>query len=187
MNLQGFGVPRPVTGILDFYGPCDFANEFWTSELPNVVAMLPPNISEDFINQVYLEKPAPIRGGVPPEGQASVKPNFSDARQAFAWTRIARGQVLEAVYPSGDWDKVDPLRNIDSGFPPTFIVHGAEDSTVPITLSRRLYAELRKKGVKCGMAEVPGEGHTFAARMQVGSPTWELQRQGFDFLESLLA
>jgi hypothetical protein len=36
------------------------------------------------------------------------------------------------------------------------------------------------------MVEVPGEEHTFAAKMEVGSVTWNLQRQGFDFLESLI-
>ena len=168
------------------YGPCSFSDSFWTTELPQVAVMLPSNLTEDFINQVYTESPVPIRGGVSLEGQAPGAPDFSDPRQAFAFTQIARGSVLTAVYPRGDWEKVDPLRNINPSFPPTFIVHGTEDVMVPIGLSRELYSALMENGVACGMEEVPGEGHTFAAKMEVGSRTWELQRKGFDFLESLI-
>ncbi|KAK0654900.1 Alpha/Beta hydrolase protein [Cercophora newfieldiana] len=181
----GFGVPRPVAGIYDMYGPCNFGDAFWTSELPGVLAMLLPSLSDTFMNQVYLDDPVPIKGGVSLEGQRPGRPDFSDPRQAFAWSRIGRGRVLETVYPLGDWDQVDPLRNIGPTFPPTFIVHGTEDAMVPIDLSRALYAALQKAGVQCGMVEVAGEGHTFAARMEVGSQTWTLQRQGFDFLENL--
>jgi acetyl esterase/lipase len=168
------------------YGPCNFSDPFWTTELPHIASKLPPGLTEDFINQVYEEKPVPIRGGVSLEGQAPGAPNFSDPRQAFAFTQIARGSVFKAIYPNGDWDKVDPLRNISPSFPPTFIVHGTEDVMVPIGLSRDLYLELERHGVECGMEEIPGEGHTFAAKMQVGSRTWELQRRGFDFLEGLV-
>ncbi|KAK4446927.1 Alpha/Beta hydrolase protein [Podospora aff. communis PSN243] len=182
----GFDVPRPVAGIYDMYGPCDFANPFWRSELPDVMAMLPPELSDEFMNQVYLDDPVPIKGGVSLEGQQPGRPDFSDYRQAFAWSRIARGRVLETVCPKGEWDRVDSLRNIGSVFPPTFIVHGTEDKMVPMDLSQKLYAALRSMGIQCGMVEVPGEGHTFAARMEVGSQTWRLQRKGFDFLENLL-
>lgn len=57
---------------------------------------------------------------------------------------------------------------------------------VPIELSRELLARLKSAGVRCGMTEVPGEEHTFAAMMEVGSRTWWLQREGFDFLESVI-
>lgn len=57
---------------------------------------------------------------------------------------------------------------------------------VPISLSRALRKEMDKNGVQCQMVEIPDEEHTFAAKMKVGSQTWDLQRQGFDFLESLI-
>ena len=168
------------------YGPCNFSDSFWTSELPQIASKLPPGLTADFINQVYSESPVPIRGGVSLEGQAPGAPNFSDPRQAFAFTQIGQGSVLTAIYPKGDWDTVDPLRNIGASFPPTFIVHGTEDVMVPMSLSNDLHSALLAHGVKCGMAEVPEEGHTFAAKMKVGSRTWEIQRKGFEFLESLI-
>ncbi|AEO63827.1 uncharacterized protein THITE_2042893 [Thermothielavioides terrestris NRRL 8126] len=182
----GFGVPRPVAGIFDLYGPCNFSDSFWRTELPHVAAILPPGLTEDFINKVYQEKPVPIRSGVSLEGQTPGLSDFSDPRQAFAFTQIARGTILNAINHKGDLDLVDPLRNVSPAFPPTFIVHGTEDALVPIRLSRDLHSALVKHGVECGMEEIPGEEHTFAAKMKVGSQTWELQRKGFDFLENLV-
>lgn len=174
-----------MAGIYDMYGPCNFAHPFWTTELPHVAANLPQGLSDEFINRIFDEDPVPIIGGVSLEGQQSGAPNFDDPRQAFALTQIANGKVMDVIFPSKDWEKVDPLENITASFPPTFIVHGAEDKMVPLDLSRDLYSTLLQQGVKCGLRVVPGEGHTFAAKMKVGSPTWELQREGFDFLESL--
>jgi acetyl esterase/lipase len=167
------------------YGPCNFSAPFWTSQLPHIAAKLPPALTEDFINGVFKENPVPIRGGVSLEGQASGAPDFRDPRQAYAFTQIANGTVMSAIFPSQKWDIVDPLKNITPSFPPTFIVHGAADSTVPVSLSRDLFAALQKHGVKSGMVEIDGEEHTFAAKMKVGSDTWNLQRKGFDFLENV--
>jgi dipeptidyl aminopeptidase/acylaminoacyl peptidase len=103
--------------------------------------------------------------------------------------QIASGNVLSAVYPSETdpaFTAVDPVQNIGSSFPPTYIVHGLADTMVPIDLSRELFDRLKKAGVWCGMTEVPDEGHTFAAMMEVGSRTWWLQREGFDFLEGFI-
>ncbi|OQD65861.1 hypothetical protein PENPOL_c005G08944 [Penicillium polonicum] len=179
----GFGVPRPVAGIYDMYGPCNFSDSFWTTKLPHL--KVPTGLSESLMNKVFEECPVPITGGVSLEGQSIGPPDFSDPRQAYALTRLANGTLLDAIFPSKDWDEVDPARNISSYFPPTFIAHGTADSKVPIGLSRELFRILKDHSVHCGMSEIPEEDHTFAAKMQVGSRTWELQRLGFDFLESL--
>ncbi|KAF4415138.1 hypothetical protein F53441_14659 [Fusarium austroafricanum] len=180
----GFEVPRPVAGVYDMYGPCSFVDAFWSTKLPDL--KLPPGLLDSFLNKVFDEYPVPVTGGVSLEGQATGPPGFSDPRQAFALTQLANGTVLNAIFPSKDWRKVDPALNVNSSFPPTFIVHGEKDTKVPIHLSRQLFNVLKENGVKCGMVEVPGEEHTFAAKMTVGSNTWQLQRQGFDFLQSLV-
>lgn len=168
------------------YGPCNFENNFWTTELPHIAAKLPSNLESGFLNRVFDESPIPITGGISLEGQAPGPPDFTDPRQAYAMAHIARGQVLQAILPDLQYDTVDPLKNISGAFPPVFIVHGTADTMVSIELSRALFAELKKYGVLCDMIEVPDEEHTFAAKMQVGSETWNLQRRGFDFLQSLI-
>jgi dipeptidyl aminopeptidase/acylaminoacyl peptidase len=102
-------------------------------------------------------------------------------------THIANGTLMGVCYPSKDWVKIDPIRNIANGYPPTCIVHGQSDTMVPITLSHDLYAVLKNAGVKCEMIEIPGEEHTFAGKMVKDSQTWNLQRRGFDWVESVLA
>jgi acetyl esterase/lipase len=166
------------------YGPCDFSNPHWTT--PITTMRLPPHLTASFLNKIYDEVPIPITGGVSLEGQATGPPDFSDPRQAYALSQVANGTVMSAVYPSEQWSDVDPLLNIRPEFPPTYIVHGAADTKVPVQLSRKLHAELQKQRIHCGISEAPDEEHTFAAKMVVGSNTWLVQMRGFDFLEGLL-
>ncbi|OKP14959.1 hypothetical protein PENSUB_4304 [Penicillium subrubescens] len=191
----GFDVPKPAKAILSLYGTVHFTDPLWTKPLPHVAAKLPPNLSEAFLNKVYDQKPVPTDSSVSLEGQTesgvSKGPDFSKPRDAFAFTQIASGTVLSAIYPESqssdpEFKKVDPVQNVSSSFPPTYIVHGQADTMVPIELSRELLKRLQGAGVKCGMTEVPNEEHTFAAMMKVGSETWWLQRQGFDFLEGII-
>ena len=179
-------MPRPVAGIYDMYGPCNFSHPFWTEKLPSIASKLPQGLKQEFLNRIFDEEPAPIRGGVSLEGQAPGPPDFSDPRQAYAFTQIADGTVMQTIFPSQEWDKVDPIRNITASFPPTFIVHGDKDEMVVSDISKDLYHALRQAGVKCDLRLVPDEGHTFAATMATGSRTWKIQREGFDFLESLI-
>lgn len=185
--MQGFGVPRPVAGIYDMYGPCQFESPFWTTKLEPLLSKLPKDLSEEFISQVYAESPVPITGGVSLEGQSPGAPNFSQPRVAFAFTQIANGRVMDVIMPSKEWEKVDPVLNISPSFPPTVIAHGDQDNMVPMDLSKALLKVLGENKVKCEMIEVPGEGHTFAGAMKFGSQTWEVQKKGFDFLESLIS
>lgn len=173
----------------------NFSNPLWTKPLPHVAAKLPANLSPTFLERIYEEVPIPTDSSVSLEGQTesgvSKGPDFSKPRDAFAFTQIAGGTVLNAIYPQGQttdtqYDLVDPARNVTPSFPPTYIVHGQADTMVPIDLSRDFLARLKEVGVRCGMTEVPGEEHTFAAIMKVGSKTWWLQREGFDFLEGII-
>ncbi|KAF3384719.1 Non-reducing polyketide synthase ausA [Penicillium rolfsii] len=191
----GFDVRKPVKAILSLYGAVHFTDPLWTKPIPQIAAKLPPNLSEPFLNKVYDQKPVPTDSSVSLEGQTesgvSKGPDFSKPRDAFAFTQIASGTVLSAIYPESqssdpEFKKVDPAQNVSSNFPPTYIVHGQADTMVPIELSREFFKRLQKAGVKCGMTEVPNEEHTFAAMMKVGSETWWLQRKGFDFLEEII-
>jgi acetyl esterase/lipase len=193
--MQGFGVPVPVKAILSLYGAVNFSNPLWSKPIPHVAAKLPQNLSAEFLNRIYDEIPIPTDSSVSLEGQtesgASKGPDFSKARDAFAFTQIAGGTVPSVIYPQSQstdpgFDLVDPARNVSAGFPPTYIVHGQADTMVPIDLSRDFLDTLKGAGVECGMTEVPGEEHTFAAMMKVGSQTWWLQREGFDFLEKII-
>ncbi|KAF1982741.1 alpha/beta-hydrolase [Aulographum hederae CBS 113979] len=177
----GFGVPKPVCAILDFYGATNFTDPFWSEPLSWITS---PQASQEAIDEVYNESPIPIRGGMSLEGQSDPSnPPRPDARALFALTQIAEGKVVSTCFPSGEFAKIDACLNVDENFPPTCIVHGQEDKHVPMHLSRTLWAALEKAGVVREFIEVPGEGHTFAGKMVKGSDTWEVQKKGFDWLE----
>ena len=188
-EIQGWGVRRPVAAIFDLYGACHFNDPVWKQPLPELkkALRLPDDLLPEFLAKVYETCPIPTKGGVSLEGQAKSGHDFSDPRTAFAMTQIVNGTVLNALMPAGDFSKVDPVQNIHRRFPPTFIVHGEDDTQVPIQLSREVFGRLKEEMVECKMIEIPGEGHTFAAKMAVGSRTWDLQRQGFDFLEEVIS
>lgn len=67
--FQGFGVPRPVSGIYAMYGPSNFADDCWTTKLEGMEP--PPGLTDSLLNKVFDEDPIPITGGVSPEGQAT--------------------------------------------------------------------------------------------------------------------
>jgi len=176
----------PVLGILDFYGAKNFTDPFWHSPVEKLAAKFPGVVTQEFMSRVYDEKPVPIRGGVSLEGQAPGPPDMKDPRQAYAMTNIAQGTLVKNCFPSGDLKKIDPVLNVTPAFPPTFIVHGDADEMVPLGMSKEMYKRLQHAGVQCNMVEVPGEPHTFVGKMVKGSHTWNLQREGFDFLQRLI-
>lgn len=174
------------------YGVCCFDDAAWSATIPHIKALLPNGASDEVVKQIFSESPVPIEGGVSLEGQAKPgPPDVSVPRIAYAFAQIGSGTVVDAIWPEKarrgkGFQPVDPILNVGSNFPPTVIVHGQCDRMVSIDYSRKLYSRLQEKGVKSQLVEVPDEDHTFAAKMQVGSNTWNLQRQGFDFLEALL-
>ncbi|KAK7542168.1 Alpha/Beta hydrolase protein [Phyllosticta citribraziliensis] len=192
----GWGVPENagVKAILDLYGATAFADPFWTQPLPHI--SLPPHEeSEKRINRVYDEVPVPTQGGVSLEGQSQEQGVVAVdeeqrqrdlIRREFTFTNIGRGTLLDVAFPSKLWEQIDASLNVSPSFPPTCIVHGTEDEMVPDYLSKKLYAELQRHGVRSEFIEVPGERHTFVGKMVKGSRTWELQRKGFDFLEEVI-
>jgi len=155
-----------------------------------MAAKFPGDIPASFMNRVFDEKPVPTNGGLSLEGQAptpgSGPPNLKDPRVAYAMTQIAQGTLTKNCFPSGKWEKIDPVLNVSRRFPPTCIVHGDADEMVPIKMSEKMLERLRVEGVQCDMIIVPGEPHTFVGQMKKGSKTWDLQRKGFDWLQTII-
>ena len=73
--------------------------------------------------------------------------------------------------------RVSPLTYVRRGLPPTFIVQGADDTTVPVVQSVRLTQALRDAKVDVEIVTVPGAKHGFSQDQWVG-----VHAQIFDFL-----
>ena len=58
-------------------------------------------------------------------------------------------------------ESVAPILHVSSDDPPTLLIHGDQDETVPIGHSQRMYAKLPETGVKSKFITIPGAGHDF--------------------------
>lgn len=183
--VQAWNALKPPLAILDFYGAKCFGDPFWTKPIPEMPKAFYDPLSKEDIEAVHAEK-AVFIGGVSLEGQAS-DPNHPNPkqRQAFAMHQIATGKVVKAIWPlyPDDLRMIDPILNVSAKWPPTAIVHGTADTTIPIRLSKEFEEKLKGKGVQTAFFEVEGEPHTFVGKMVRGSKTWDTQRKGFDWLE----
>ena len=54
-----------------------------------------------------------------------------------------------------------PQFGVNSNWPPTFLLHGTNDTAVPIAESRHMQALLRKAGVPVELREFEGKEHSF--------------------------
>jgi acetyl esterase/lipase len=63
--------------------------------------------------------------------------------------------------------KWSPLHMVDDTFPPTFILHGDADISVPIEQSKRFEDRLKKMGVDVEAVYCPGQPHAFEDKLQV--------------------
>jgi len=64
---------------------------------------------------------------------------------------------------------------IDAKDPPTLLIHGVNDHTVPIEQSRTYLAALRAKGVRAELIEIPGVDHSFVGATPAATRAASLQ------------
>lgn len=69
-----------------------------------------------------------------------------------------------------------PLFQVTADDAPTLMIHGDQDTVVPIDHSQRILAEFKKAGVPCELLVLPGAGHSFkgddAARASAARVAW---------------
>ena len=73
--------------------------------------------------------------------------------------------VRENGFPSENpefWETIDPYFFLDDIRYPVQILHGTEDSSVPVVLSRRLKEELEKAGTVLDYQEYAGDNHNIS-------------------------
>ncbi|MEX1256700.1 MAG: alpha/beta hydrolase [Gemmatimonadota bacterium] len=69
-------------------------------------------------------------------------------------------------FPALDFDptlaeSISPVLHVDGDTPPTLLMHGDEDTLVPIAHSERLHAIFQESGVTAEFIPFPGQGHGF--------------------------
>ncbi len=94
---------------------------------------------------------------------------MSDLATFFAETEtwMATASVTEYGDPVADaalLQELSPIQFMDRVRAPTLLVHGEQDTNVPVGESVRAYQALRATGVPTELFLLPGEGHTIVGR-----------------------
>ncbi len=77
---------------------------------------------------------------------------------------------------------IDPFEHVKRGHPPTIVLHGENDTTVPIDSVRAYARKVTALGDRCEVVGFPGQVHAFFNREPF---VWETLAQGTAFLESV--
>ncbi|MGD2047183.1 MAG: alpha/beta hydrolase [Gemmatimonadota bacterium] len=64
-------------------------------------------------------------------------------------------------FPEKDAERISPILQVSPDDPPTLLIHGTADPTVPISHSERAYAAFQEAGVETDYIVMEGAGHGF--------------------------
>ena len=89
-------------------------------------------------------------------------PPASSSKREGADDHILLGDdTSEAAYRA-----ISPISYVVPGFPPTMLLHGTADTSIPVVASFQLYEAMRAAGVKVEMHIVEGVGHIFDSHVE---------------------
>lgn len=72
-----------------------------------------------------------------------------------------RAEIRRQRFGDLDPKRVSPFHHLRADLPPTLILHGEQDTTVPIESVRRFAAAAARLGARCEVVAYPGAGHGF--------------------------
>jgi acetyl esterase/lipase len=119
-----------------------------------------------------------IVGGGSAGGMLAVNLCYKDPSASEEWNRKG---IIGLVDLWGSPDESYTFSKVDSGDPPTILVHGTADALVPYANSVQLAKQLGMNGVKHKLVTLEGSGHTPANRMD------EFVKDIADFLYELIS
>jgi acetyl esterase/lipase len=148
--MTGFRVnPRP-RALVSYFGYGDITTP-WYSE-PDPFYRKQPLVPKDEAHRcigdrALSEQPSPNRRGR----------FYLYCRQNGIWPNEVAGH--DPHTEPGWFDPFCPIRNVTAKYPPTFLIHGTEDTDVPYAESKNMAAKLKECGVEHELVTVTGAGH----------------------------
>jgi len=90
--------------------------------------------------------------------------------------------------PPGVFVKASPVSHVDANDPPTLLIHGTDDTTVPAEQSRQLEKRLKNAGVSAELVLIDGVSHDWAGIDEQATATASRKAVNttFDWLEQQL-
>jgi acetyl esterase/lipase len=148
--MSGFLVkPRPVA-LVSFWGYGDIVGPWYSR--PDSFYRRQPLVKEADAREAVGNEPI----SEPPPGNHRSR-FYLYCRQNGLWPKEVAG-----LDPNSDLTKFDrfcPLRNVTKDYPPTLLVHGANDTDVPHEQSVLMDRALTQHGVTHELISIPGAGH----------------------------
>jgi acetyl esterase/lipase len=147
--------PRP-RALVSFYGYGDIVGH-WYSRADAFYTQQPPVSREE----AYQLVGGPVITGTPFEGS-----QFQDrcrfyvfCRQQGLWPKEVTGHDPDS---ESEWfTPFCPLRNVSAEYPPTMLLHGDQDTDVPVQQSILMSKELERHRVPHELMILPNWGHGF--------------------------
>ncbi|KAK4182798.1 ketoacyl-synt-domain-containing protein [Podospora australis] len=201
------GLPPP-SAVLSFYAPYDFASG--DLDTPRYDALPGRSMSLEKILQSLPTTPITeydhaAKGDTTNLGWVKPGDPRSELVLALFKDRIGLPLLLNGLSKSRQGSNgvkellAPPPRNvIESICPlsrvqkrdysiPTFVIHGMRDEVVPYEAAEKFVAELKRKGVKCGMLKVDGARHIHDLDVTPGTEGWTRGvGPGYEFVFSVL-
>jgi acetyl esterase/lipase len=148
--MTGFCLdPRP-RALVSYFGYGDITTP-WYSQ-PDAFYRRQPLVPKEeayrtVTDRVLSEQPAPNRRGR----------FYLYCRQNGIWPNEVAGHD---PHTEAKWfDPYCPIRKVTAKYPPTFLIHGTEDTDVPYAESKNMAARLKECGVEHELVTVTGAGH----------------------------
>lgn len=121
---------------------------------------------KEFDQGDYLDQSSAVRGVVDYYGVADLSDASAERDRMSAAVNqnndvpyFTFEEFLGVGYGKREAEKASAIRYISDKTPPFMILHGTEDTVVPMAQSEKLYAALQEKGVSCEFAVVEGAAH----------------------------
>jgi len=94
----------------------------------------------------------------PPTDLVSLGRQYANPKRPSAMELLLGGPIERKLHLAAE---ASPLDRVRSDAPPFFIIHGADDTLVPVEQSRHLHRRLESLGVESRLEIVPGKPHWF--------------------------
>ena len=95
-----------------------------------------------------------------------------------------RLEKIRQRFQGRDPKGVSPCHHVKAGAPPTLVLHGRADTTVPFATAERFAEAMKKAGNRCQLVGYDGQGHGFF-NLGRGDAFFQTLREADKFLASL--
>ncbi len=134
-----------------------------------------------FGDKVYADVDAADRQSARPDFMLLVYPVIDMNAHAYRGSRV---RLLGSAPTAADITAYSPQRHVDADTPPTFLLHVADDDSVPVDNSLLFFDALRRARVPAELHVYPHGGHGFGVRWAGGSlARWP--QLALDWMQSL--